>query len=223
MIKLTKTECPDVLRQNKNRWTTELMSYLNEEGDFPESVKTRYNNPHIKSAVKSETHDKCAYCECHPEPAYPGDIEHIKPKSKYPHLTFEWENLTYVCFWCNNNKRDKYDENCPPVNPYDDDPGDFFFASRAYIRPKRGNERARRTDDYLKLNRPELLTDRRRRLNYLESHLFDRYTAEIDGKKRKALLSQIKIEIAEDKKYSFCMKAAFKEAASLSQLSDEIC
>ena len=32
MIKLTKLECPDVLCQNKDHWTAELMSYFDDAG-----------------------------------------------------------------------------------------------------------------------------------------------------------------------------------------------
>jgi len=206
MIKLKKLECPDVLRQNKDSWTAELMAQKR-EAKIPEKAKRE-----VKVALKKETHDKCAYCECYPEPGYPGDIEHIKPKAKlkYPHLTFEWTNLTYVCWQCNNNKRDQYDENCPPVNPYDDDPKDFFDALGAYIRPKDGNKRAQKTDNYLELNREALLEDRRKRLKRLKG-MFGGYIVATDEEERKALLSQIKVEIAEDKEYSFCLKSAFEQ------------
>ena len=120
-------------------------------------------------------------------------------------------HLTYVCWQCNNNKRDCYDKNCPPVNPYDDDPKDFFYTRRAYILPNDGNKRAQITDDYLELNREALLVARGRKLKKLKVYLFDRYIAEIDENKRKALLSQIKIETAEDKEYSFCLKSAFEQ------------
>jgi uncharacterized protein (TIGR02646 family) len=212
MIKLEKLECPNVLRQNKDRWTAELMAQET-EGKIPKKATDQAARRYrvVKPDLEKETHAKCAYCECYPRPGYPGDIEHIKPKSKYPHLTFEWKNLTYVCWQCNNNKRDKYDKNCLPINPYDDDPRDFFDALRAYIRPKDGNERAQLTDNYLDLNREDLLTDRRKRLKRLKG-MFGGYIAATDEDERKALLSQIKIEIAEDKEYSFCLKAAFEQA-----------
>ena len=213
MIKLTKLECPDTLSQNKEKWTKEYMSYIEKGQPPPESVATRYNHSDIKSTVKKETYGKCAYCESYVQHVYPGDIEHIKPKSKYPKLIFEWENLTYVCWQCNHSKLDQYDEDCPPINPYIEDPGDFLIAVRAYIHHRRGNERGRYTKELLKLNRPPLLEDRRRKISKLKI-ILDRYAGETDETTKKALLSEIKFEIADDKEYSFCKRSVFDQMAN---------
>lgn len=210
MIKLTKLECPDILRKNKDQWTAKLMSYIDEGGKPPESVKTRYNDPNIKSVIKKETHGKCAYCESYIGHVYPGDVEHIKPKSKYPRLTFEWKNLTYVCWQCNNNKHDKYDETCPPINPYIDDPGSFLVALYVYIYHIPGSERGELTEIMLDLNRPELLEKRRKKIDDLRVML-DNYANHANEDIKRYLLSQIEIQIAEDKEYSFCLKSVFEQ------------
>ena len=212
MIKLTKLECPDILRENKDQWTAELMCYFDKGKKPPESVRTRYNDPNIKSVIKKETHGKCAYCESYIGHMYPGDIEHIKPKSKskYPHLTFEWENLTYVCWQCNHNKLDTYDEKCPPINPYVDDPGNFLVALHAYIHHIPGSERGELTEIMLALNRPELLERRLEKITALRV-LLDKYANTANEMIRKSLLSQMEIDIAEDKEYSFCLKSVFEQ------------
>ena len=59
-----------------------------------------------------------------------GDIEHILPKCKdaRPDLYVEWSNLTLACEVCNRvNKRDYYNPNIPLVNPYEDNPNEFFI------------------------------------------------------------------------------------------------
>jgi len=211
MIKLTKLKCPDVLSKNKERWTAELMSYVDKYEKPPPNVASRYNNPEIKSVLKKETHGKCAYCESHFEHVAFGDIEHIKPKAKYPQLTFEWQNLTCACQQCNNNKRDEYDENCPPIDPYVDDPGAFLKAVGPFIRPQNGNKKGEQTETLLKLNRKPLWENRKRRIRYLKACLFDKYFNETDEDKRKALLSEIREEIAETKEYSFCLKSFFEQ------------
>ena len=40
-------------------------------------------------------------------------IEHLKPKSKYPELAFQWENLHLACQRCNVEKGDRFDEDNP--------------------------------------------------------------------------------------------------------------
>ena len=54
MIKLDKLDCPEILRQNKEQWTADLMSYYSDDEKPPPSVATRYNHPEIKSALKDE-------------------------------------------------------------------------------------------------------------------------------------------------------------------------
>lgn len=218
MIKLTKLECPDILSQNKGIWTTELMSYIDRGEKPPPHIVNRYNKPEIKIVIKKETHSKCVYCESCIEHVHPGDIEHIRPKSKYPHLTFEWENLTYVCRECNRHKRDEYDENCPPINPYIENPGDFLLALHAYIYHRPGNKRGHLTEVLLELNRPPLLEARSRRIEHLRP-LLDSYASQTNQTIREALLAQIRTEIAGDREYSFCLKS-FSEQMVISLSPD---
>jgi hypothetical protein len=49
----------------------------------------------------------CCYCEAKGEFfGVPGefDVEHFKPKSRFPDIAHEWTNLYYCCGWCNRNK-----------------------------------------------------------------------------------------------------------------------
>ena len=213
MIKLTKLECPDILSQNKARWTNELMSYIDRGEKPPSHIVNRYNRPEVKSVIKKETYRKCIYCESYIEHVHAGDIEHIKPKAKYPRLTFEWENLTYVCRECNRRKSDEHDEDCPPINPYMEDPGDFLIALRAYICHRPGSERGELTKTLLELNRPPLLEARGRKI-YALRMLLDKYAIATNAIIKEALLSQIKAEIADDKEYSFCLRSVFDQMAS---------
>ena len=47
-------------------------------------------------------HGKCAYCESKITVVTYGSIEHFRPKSIYPELTFEWNNLLLSCDICND-------------------------------------------------------------------------------------------------------------------------
>lgn len=47
---------------------------------------------------------RCGYCE----DSAADEIEHIKPKSLYPELTFVWLNYLYACGPCNTSKSSKF-------------------------------------------------------------------------------------------------------------------
>lgn len=208
MIKLTKLECPTILSENQKRWTDELMSYIERNAKPPNRIVNRYNRAEIKTVIREETYNKCAYCESYIEHVHPGDIEHIKPKakSKYPRLTFDWENLTYVCRECNRRKSDIYDEACPPINPYTEEPGGFLRALGAYIFHIPGDEKGELTEVLLELNRPPLLEARGRKIKALIP-LLDRHVRETNETIKNALFAQIQEEIAEHREYSFCLRS----------------
>lgn len=42
----------------------------------------------------------CAYCESECK----GEVEHFRPKSRYPHKVYEWTNWVLACHVCNNKK-----------------------------------------------------------------------------------------------------------------------
>ena len=55
-------------------------------------------------AAMSGKHQSCMYCER----SAATDVEHFKPKSKYPSDTFNWLNLMYCCTACNRHKSDQF-------------------------------------------------------------------------------------------------------------------
>ncbi len=72
---------------------------------------------------------KCYICDsANPRPIA---VEHFKPKSRYPMLKFDWNNLFYVCGHCNGIKLDKpeYDEilNCTDSHEIITDLIEFIF------------------------------------------------------------------------------------------------
>jgi uncharacterized protein (TIGR02646 family) len=54
-------------------------------------------------------------------------IEHYRPKSKYPLKAFEWDNLLWICGVCNVFKRERFTESTPPVDPCVDQVWKYFF------------------------------------------------------------------------------------------------
>ena len=65
----------------------------------------------IRSSIRSDAvhlyeafHGKCAFCEsCMAHVSSP-QVEHYRPKSKYPDAAFDWENWLLSCGRCNDRK-----------------------------------------------------------------------------------------------------------------------
>lgn len=206
MIKIDRQKRPDLLRKNKDRWTKELLSYIKGGKEVPKRIFRRYRHPEIKEAVKHDSYEKCIYCESKVSHVYPGDVEHIRPKSKYPEGTFEWENLGYVCFECNNRKRDEYNEESPFINPYEEEPSDFLRALGAVIYHRPGNVRGEITEKTLGLNRSALLDMRRERIDDLRT-LLDKYMYSSNETHKKLLLLEIKEQISDIKPYAMAVRS----------------
>ncbi|GAW33659.1 HNH endonuclease [Roseovarius sp. A-2] len=159
MIKLTKSDKPAVLENNAQNWTEELLAALADQND--ERVKTlmrRYNHHEVKTALKAETKEKCAYCEARVTDVAHGDIEHVTPKSIEIERTYDWNNLTFACQICNQNKSNK--ENI--IDPYESNPEDHLFFAGAFAKGK--TLAGTRSVLELKLNRTALVESRNREI-----------------------------------------------------------
>ncbi|WP_309607946.1 hypothetical protein [Flavobacterium sp.] len=139
MIRVNRLEKPSILVQNAISWTENyLIAKSNyEQNKTPENknifekAEKKYNHETVKTALKSMFHNKCAFCESNITQVYAGDIEHFRPKSKFPEFCFEWENLLFACSVCNgkSNKGDKFpleNEGGFLIDPTEENPSDFF-------------------------------------------------------------------------------------------------
>ncbi|MGR3503562.1 HNH endonuclease [Pseudaestuariivita sp.] len=167
MIKLKKGQEPQVLKDNSSTWTKELLAAIaaNDKDEIKRKTK-RYNHPEVKSALKQETKEKCAYCEAKVTAVAHGDIEHVTPKSIDRSLTFLWENLTFACQICNQKKSAKEDI----LDPYSDQPDDHLFFAGAFVKGR--TPEGTRTVLELDLNRAPLLESRNREI--------ERYAGEVE-------------------------------------------
>src|ERR1700741_3672752 len=101
MIQTERIAEPSALTNNKSKWQKAydiaLIRYnILKSKNNKKKLKTaesKYNNRHIKSALKSIFDGKCAYCESHVTHMDYGNIDHYKPKSKFPALCLDWSNL----------------------------------------------------------------------------------------------------------------------------------
>lgn len=206
MIKLSKSHEPDILVKNGKQWTNDLMAYVKSGNKIPDNVKNKYNHPDIKEALIQETHGKCMYCESYISAVTPEHIEHYRPKAIYPQKTFEWNNLGLSCPWCNIKKSNSFDETCAIVNPYFENPDDFFVSLGTLICHKPDNKRAELTEYLLGLNRPELIESRKHALDNIRP-LLDRYANEVNPLLKQLIRDNIKREMEDDKPYAMCVRA----------------
>jgi len=150
MIRLARGAEPAILSANKQRWTDEFKSGID---------RRRYAHNDIKQALRTDAHEKCAYCESRVEHVSWPNVEHIVPKSREPDLVCDWDNLTIACEVCNTKKGDYYEPDCMIVHPFDDDPSEHIgWAGPMAI--ARSNDRGRATITTIDLNRSALLFER---------------------------------------------------------------
>lgn len=145
MIKLEREAEPQVMIANKNAWLKDLLAAITSYGSYkkiPEKEKQKltsfYRNDDVRQALVKSSNGKCAFCECIPSEGGNVEIEHFKPKSIYPNLTFEWLNFLPSCRKCNGAK-DSHDTGLEAiVNPYDLDPKDIFYFDDIEIKASDG-------------------------------------------------------------------------------------
>ncbi|MEU7946201.1 HNH endonuclease [Micromonospora taraxaci] len=214
MIKLQKGPTPAILERKGQLWKEEYLDGVG-EGKKRSDLPARYRHPEIKEAVKSESHDKCLYCETKLSHAQYGDVEHIAPASAKPELVVEWKNLGYVCQVCNNNKRDYWDDALPLINPYDDDPQNHFAFFGTFILHKPRGDRGKMTITKLKLNRTALMERRKDRIDRITS-LVDEINLMPEGSAKAAMLEFLAEELGSSTEYSAFSGAVAEQHLELS-------
>lgn len=175
----------------------------------PTALAGNYKHPYNKLALQNASYGKCMYCESKVLHTYYGDVEHIKPKDTYPQLEFEWDNLGFVCAQCNGKKSNKYDENTPYLNPYQEDPADYVIAVGALVKHKKGCERAEITIIDIDLNRASLIEKRQARIDDIEKAINSCFRTKNPTLKQNAL-AELKKEAEAEKEYAMIINALLK-------------
>ena len=151
VIRLHKSACPKQL-------TKDVQKTLTDEFIASEYKKAVWNKIYIKSSLLSESHKKCAYCECLIGPGHREmHVDHYYPKKKYPLRVVEWNNLIPSCPHCNKSKNDVDPTEFPIINPYEDDPKDYFYFKGYRLKCKKGRyyKKAKNTLNVFDLNDPD--------------------------------------------------------------------
>lgn len=185
-----------MLKKYKKAWTKRHLDSIKKGV----KVGGEYRKKEIKDALKSETHNKCVYCESKFMHTYPGDVEHLLPKSVFPKLTFEWSNLSFSCFACNNCKSDYYNAKKELINPFNENPEDYIFAVGPMIWSKGNGNKGDTTLLVIGLNREELILKRTERIQNLKPLIKD-WESETDPGYKEILRKELLKEIFKDKEY----------------------
>jgi hypothetical protein len=109
-------------------------------------------------------------------------IEHILPKSLFPRLVVEWDNLTLACPMCNNAKLDYFNAESPILNPYNDVIIDHIQFVGSLPFPVLSDATAKRTITILKLDRADLTFEREQRIKQVNRLLEEWSLAEVADK-----------------------------------------
>lgn len=151
MIKLTLPAKPKELTQE-----VEVQLVQEYKADKKKAV---WQKGYIKDALNKMTNSKCAYSELKLNvEGKDMQIEHFRPKSKYPNLVVSWGNLLPSCNICNRSKG-SLDEDI--VNPLFDNPKEFLFIQNSRYYPVDGNIKGKKTCKILDLNNMHHLQSKR--------------------------------------------------------------
>lgn len=137
--------------------------------------ETGHNYRNFRSYIREDFCQCCAFCLLHEIWARGREnfeLDHFKPKSKFPELEHSYANIYYTCHACNHAKRDKWPSEelermgyrfidfCREdySSNYRDDNGDWQPITYA----------AEYTIEKLRLNSPDLIATRRIIADHLE-------------------------------------------------------
>ncbi len=168
MQNVTRVEAPQSFVNEATAWTQELSEKREEDKDS-DHYYDRYNHQ-TKRNVRSDMEDSlltmysemCCYCETQTSKER-GQIEHLRPKKKFPDRTYDWNNLHWVCSVCNGSKHQKYDCENPILDPSEPEPINHHIELQiddglpwVWLFNKNNSPRGNTTIEHADLNRDDL-------------------------------------------------------------------
>ena len=205
MIDLVYGPKPSVLAANADQWTADVLQYTDNDLPVPDSVGNKYRHEDVKQGVIAETHSKCAYCESRMRHVAPGDIEHKIPKKKDPTRWFDWKNLTLACPTCNTWKGTYHSTTLPLLDPFEDSVRNELRAFGTLIVAQPGRSRAKKTIDRLRLNRVDLVAERKARVEGLRTAL-EEWNSESDPGLKSGMWAAIEFLVSATAEYALVLR-----------------
>ncbi len=165
---------PDGVGQVRDRYTQGwVQHYRHGVGRRPSDTRWRDFHNDLERAF----HGLCAYCE----EICKGEVDHFRPKSRYPELVYAWSNWLFACHDCNQAKSGRwpaggYVDPCANFGPAHPEHYFDFDVLTGEILPQRGlsqgrRDRAQKTITNLRLNWRHHLKKRLEWLLLLSSYI----------------------------------------------------
>ncbi len=117
---------PEKLEEYKTNYTQKWVDhYQNKQG--PKPSDSYWTKDEIRAPLVRRFEDNCGYCgvgigERHSKSGRMlpvGEVDHYRPKSKYPSYVYVWENFIWSCTDCNKQKKDYYNSDLMLLYPGD--------------------------------------------------------------------------------------------------------
>ena len=71
------------------------------------ATKNKYDGEDVKALLAKDHYDKCYICERQLTTDF--QVEHLHSQKHYPDEKYNWENLFFVCSYCNGKKSANFD------------------------------------------------------------------------------------------------------------------
>lgn len=188
MERIERTDAPGWLVETWRDWGKEWAEKLNnnKKASFTWHRHNKKGRKELEKALCSMTDNHCSFCDSYPMGArLKPTIEHFRPKSKFPELAYQWENLFMACFLC-QEKGDAFSEMLlkPDEESYSfDEFFDIDWATGELIpnmnASKEDQERARITIELYRLNKngkPEDRLEELEKYRELEAYDIERFS-----------------------------------------------
>ena len=185
-MKCSRPATPDILK-DADQWGTEYATAKATNPSYVFQWKQRNGKPvnqYILPFLKEMTADHCAYCDGYPVGQMSLEtIDHFRPKSLFPELSYQWVNLFLCCTRCQAAKKERFSELLLKPDEIEYDFNLYFIVNfdsgEIQINPLATDGKqaqASYTIDLLDLNARLLCISRQRELrNYTPEYALDSY------------------------------------------------
>lgn len=124
MRKLVRTASPDCLRADAPEWSDDYLAARKADPRHPFSWRSQRCYREIRRELARMTQEHCAFCDGQVGTESRETVEHFRPKSLFPALAYQWDNLFLCCDLCQSSKNERFNEGL--LRP---DDADYQFAT----------------------------------------------------------------------------------------------
>jgi len=122
LYKMERISSPECLFQNGQQWANEYVANRRQNPKHKFSWRNDDCYQAVRKRLSEMTKAHCAFCDGQIGVESRETVEHFRPKSKFPELAYEWENLFPCCDMCQSKKLELFEEGL--LRP---DHSDFVF------------------------------------------------------------------------------------------------